>query len=136
MAYLSSKPQRETVKHRVLSSISTTSQFLLIGRDSYRIGGVLVHTRFCSPGKGKYKFNINPNSLRSDYELWICGTTSDWYLIPTHEIRKIYNHPRAYPDGHHPNIRVVSVDVLTNECGYASPGVKLDLSSYFRGKLP
>src|SRR2546425_292217 len=93
------------------------------GRVSYRLRGVSVHARYCAPGTGNYKFNINPNSLRSNYELWICGNAKHWYLIPVHVLRQMYDHLAAYPDNHHPEIRVVSVDALTHRAGYAAPSI-------------
>lgn len=57
-----------------------------------------------------YKFNINPNTLSADYELWICGSAGVWYLVPIDLIGRIYSDPAAYPDHRHPEIRVVSLN--------------------------
>lgn len=134
MAYASSKQTRDQIKREVFESVAPKSAPVLCGRESYRLRGVSVHARYCAPGPGNYKFNINPNSLRSDYELWICGDEKQWYLIPIHVLREMYGHPGAYPDNHHPEIRVVSVDVLAHRVGYAAPSITLDLSPYFQAR--
>ena len=103
-----------------------------LGGVSYRLGNAVVHVRYCSSG---YKFNINPNSLRANYELWICGGAKHYYLLPTDVLREMYQHPGAYPDKHHPEIRVVSVDAFNHRASYAAPSVTLDLNPYFRATL-
>ncbi|MCG8605091.1 hypothetical protein MJD09_08855 [bacterium] len=100
-----------------------------VGQEKYDVEGETIHTRYCSPPT--YKFNLNPNTLRSDYELWICGDESHYYFIPIQYIRQMYNHPEAYPDRHHPEIRVVSVDRNTHMATYAKGGKKMDLREYF-----
>lgn len=103
------------------------------GSSNYYIGNTKVHTRFCSTDDLRpqsFKFNINPNTLTADYELWICGGVTLYYLIPTSIMRRIYDDPDAYPDKHHPEIRVVSIDASTNLVSYKSGGGKLDLSEY------
>jgi len=106
-----------------------------VGREIYEMSGHTVHTRFCAPGSGNFKFNLNPNTLRADYELWICGSAEHWYLLPIDLIRKMYCHPAAYPDKHHAEIRVVTLDAHSHRLGYASPSVTLDLLPYFRAVL-
>jgi len=108
------------------------------GPEKYDVGGKIVHARYCSPsGKSSthYKFNINPNTLRSDYELWVCGNEQRYYLIPIRHIREMYEHPDAYPDKHHPAIRVVSVDVGSHGAMYAAGGARLDLKQFYRATL-
>ena len=135
MAYVSSKQARDQIKMEVLELVAPRSTSAPCGRESYRLRGACVHVRYCAPGKSNYKFNINPNSLRASYDLWICGDGKHWYLIPVHVLRQMYDHPAAYPDNHHPEIRVVSVNALTHRVGYAAPSITLDLSPYFRADL-
>ena len=135
MAYVTSQAHRQQIKDSVFRSIAPGDAPVKSGREMYRICGVLVHARYCAPGSGNYKFNINPNTLRADYELWICGAVDHWYLIPIDLIRKMYDHPTAYPDNHHPDIRVVSVDSAAHWVGYAARSVSLDLASYFCATL-
>jgi hypothetical protein len=135
MAYTTSEGRRRQTKESVLSKIAHGARCSLYGREMYGIGSVQVHTRYCAEGTGKYKFNINPNTLRADYELWICGGEEDWYLVPMRVIRAMYDHPDAYPDRLHPEIRVVSVDIRDHCAIYASPGVKQDLRPYYRAAL-
>ena len=79
----------------------------------------------------KYKFNINPNTLSADYELWICGSATSYYLMPIELMREIYNNPNTYIDSMHPEIRVVSVDVNSNNATFASGGVGCNLKKFF-----
>ena len=69
MAYVSSKAARDQIKLEALGSVDPKSRPIPVGRESYRLGNAVIHVRYCSPGKGNYKFNINPNSLRANYEL-------------------------------------------------------------------
>ena len=134
MAYTTSEGKRRQTRESVLSKIAQRARFSSSGRSMYAVGSVQVHTRYCA-GTGKYKFNINPNTLRADYELWICGSEEDWYLVPIRVIRAMYDHPNAYPDRLHPEIRVVSVDTSDHSAIYASPSIKQDLRPYHRAVL-
>ncbi|MEX0775732.1 MAG: hypothetical protein WD042_08480 [Phycisphaeraceae bacterium] len=135
MAYLTSRTARERIKEAVFEKIAPGQPIQMAGRETYRILGCKVHARYCAQSAGNYKFNLNPNSLRADYELWICGTDDLWYLIPISVIRQMYGHSDAYPDRHHSGIHVVSVDSRTHLAGYARPSVSLDLTPYCKGVL-
>jgi len=135
VAYISSKQQRDDIKMDVFASIAPGSPPMACGREIYRVRITSVHARYCAPGTGNYKFNINPNTLRADYELWICGNPKHWYLIPSDLLRQIYKHPAAYCDSHHSEIRVVSVNAGTHKAGYAAPSITFDLSPYFGALL-
>lgn len=136
MAYVSSASKRQMIKDEVLSAISAGASAVMYGREIYRLGSTTVHARYCSSGSGNYyKFNINPNTLRADFELWICGSRDHYYLIPMSVIEDMYKHPTAYPDNHHPKIRVVTVDQYVHSARYASPSITRDLSPYFRATL-
>jgi len=136
MAYKTSAEKRQQIKEAVLQGIAPGVPWRVCGREMYRVGAVDVHARFCAEGTGHYKFNINPNSLSADYELWICGGADHWYLIPTRVLQEMHDYPNAYPDNMHPEIRVVSVDAGGHSVGYAAPGVKLSLQQYFRAAVP
>jgi hypothetical protein len=128
----------DQVKQTVLSKIASGKRFAPAGQASFRIEGTLVHVRFCSKdekGSARYKFNINPNTLRADWECWICGDDSAYYLIPTKVLRGLYNDPGAYVDNHHPRIRVVSVDTAQNETLYARGGRRISVTQYRGGTL-
>ncbi|MGC9326733.1 MAG: hypothetical protein ACP5I1_03790, partial [Candidatus Hinthialibacter sp.] len=103
------------------------------GKSKFRIGGSVVHVCFCSEnGRGpeKYKFNINPNTLSADYELWVCGSAQIYYLMPVALMREIYDNPTTYVDRMHPEIRVVSVDTGAHFVTFASGGVGTSLKAY------
>ena len=109
------------------------------GKAKYRVGSALVHVRFCSENveaPAKFKFNINPNTLTAEYELWVCGSAAYYYLVPISFIRDIYDDPNTYEDRHHPGIKVVSVDADSHRVTYASGGVCAGLRSFFRATLP
>jgi len=135
MAYVTPKTTIQHIKKAVFHSIAPSATVRETGREMYRIRGSDVHARFCASGFGNYKFNINPNTLRADYELWICGSDAHWYLIPVGVIRQMYGHPAAYPDKHHAKIRVVTVNVNSHRVGYAARSITLDLTPYFRAVL-
>jgi hypothetical protein len=134
MAYLTSQAKRQQIKEAVFHGIAPGETVRSSGREMYRIRGSDVHARYCAPSPG-YKFNLNRNTLRADYELWICGSAAHWYLIPVGVIRQMYGHPAAYPDRHHAKIRVVTVNINSHRVGYAAPSITLDLEPYFCAPL-
>ena len=56
----------DSVKQVVLDRIAAGKSWWKSGRSTYEIKGTKVHVRYCSPPT--YKFNINPNTLRADWE--------------------------------------------------------------------
>ncbi len=103
------------------------------GPSNYWVGHKKVHARFCQTNDRSpqlFKFNINPNTLEADYELWICGEVGLFYLLPISVMKSIYDDPNAYLDYHHPEIRVVSVDVAKDKVTYKTGGGKLDIAQY------
>jgi len=131
-------PQSEETKRIVLDRISAGEDWGPSGRAKYRKGLHVIHVRFCSTdrfGSPHYKFNINPNTLSADYEVWICGDANTYYLIPIQLMRRIYFDPESYVDSRHPEIRVVSVNAGTNTVTYATGGRTMDITPYLRRKL-
>jgi len=130
--------ENNEIKENVLSTISKSSNYVSIGKSKYRINSKIVHIRYCSTSSSnglRYKFNINPNTLDADYELWICGDSNTYYLIPTDIMKMIYEDPDTYPDKLYPNIRVVSVDVSKDKIIYGTGGKSLKISDYFKKSL-
>jgi len=123
----------ETIKRSVLERIAKGEPIVSKGKAKYLIRGKIVHVRFCSfdpRDSSRFKFNINPNTLTAEYELWICGDESTFYLIPIGIIRDIYEDPDAYIDRHHPEIRVVSLNTYTNQVTYGIGGKSLNIGLY------
>lgn len=118
----------DTIKKTVLALIAGQSGIWPSGKATFIIQNKKIHVRYCSPPT--YKFNINPNTLRADYEVWICGREDCYYLIPIEVIRKIYNDPQVYVDNLHPEIRIVSVKERSNEAMFASGGKTVNLTPY------
>lgn len=126
-------------KKAALTKIAKGVAVTPAGNAKFRIGKSVVHVRFCSTNPnapGKFKFNINPNTLSADYELWVCGSAATYYLIPTPFMRAIYDNPSAYVDRMHPEIRVVSVDAHAHTVTYASGGTSSSLRGYLGATLP
>ena len=131
-------PISEETKRIVLNRISAGEDWVPSGRAKYRKGLHVIHVRFCSPDRfasPHYKFNINPNTLSADYEVWICGDANTYYLIPIQLMRRIYYDPQSYVDSRHPEIRVVSVNASTNTVTYATGGRTTDITPYLRRTL-
>jgi hypothetical protein len=129
----------EEIKREVLDKISAGQGWSWAGKARVKIGHITIHVRYCSAdGKQSphYKFNVNPNSLRADYELWICGSPEVWYLVPIDVINRMYSDPAAYPDYRHPDIRVVSLNKSTNSVTYAAGGRSAELSEFLGRTLP
>ena len=136
MAYVTSAEQRRHIKEAVFDQIAPGEAAVRCGVEMYRVRGSQVHARYCAPGSGNYKFNLNPNTLRADFELWICGTLDHWYLIPVQVIQQMYEHPAAYRDPFHPESCALGVDPVSHRARYARPSVTLDLTPYFAATLP
>ncbi len=110
-----------------------------IGNSKFRVEGNTVHVRFCSKDKGRsknFKYNINPNTLTADFELWVCGEAATYYLMPVTIMESIYNDPNAYVDRAHPERRVVSVDTASNKFVYASGGKFRSGGPFLNAQLP
>ena len=128
----------DEIKRYVLTAISHNRDWYPLKRNKFRIDNYVIHLRFCSTdklGTSKYKFNINPNTLNSNYEVWICGNRNTYYFIPIKIIQKMYNDPDAYIDRRHPKIRIVTVNIKNNNAWYARVGKKINLTPYFCGTL-
>jgi hypothetical protein len=130
---------REREKHSAIRHLSSGKSVADVGRAKYRIGGAVIHVRFCSQDRrasAKYKFNINPNTLTADYELWICGSSRVYYLIPIGHIKAIYDDPTGYPDRHHEKtIKVVSVDTGVDRVTFGAGGKNRSLTSFRSASL-
>jgi hypothetical protein len=134
MNYESYQAKQVTLQH-----IAGTMPVVDIGNATVKIGQWLIHLRFCSDNQrapGKYKFNINPNTLRSDYELWICGRPQHYYFMPVSLMKEFYHHPEPYVDSYHPNIHIVSVDYEQHKVTYARGGTSTNLIQYLCTVLP
>ena len=120
-------------REQALERIANGRPIEWIGRALRRIDGVRVHVRFCGtdPNRPKhFKFGINAASLSADEELWVCGDQGDFFLVPVSSVRAIYSDPAGYIDGHHPRIRVLSVDIRRLLSKYARGKNALDLRPY------
>jgi hypothetical protein len=126
-------------KKKVLTKIAKGQVISPLGNAKVIIGKRVIHVRYCSPNANapeKYKFNINPNTLSADYELWVCGNAETYYLMPTFLMQSIYDNLDTYVDRQHPDIRVVSVDSRLHTITYATGGVKSNIKDYFCATLP
>lgn len=126
-------------KWEALRQIADVLPIVPAGTAKVTVGQRLIHIRFCSENHsapGKYKFNINPNTLSADFELWICGCPKHFYLMPVSLMTEFYQHPGAYVDGRHPDIRIVSVDAQQHRATYARGGTSANLIQYFGALLP
>lgn len=125
-------------KNAALAKVANGAIIGSAGNAKARIGKAVVHVRFNSrnlSAPGKFKFNINPNTLSADYELWVCGSAALYYLMPVAFMRRIYDDPNTYVDRMHPEIRVVSVDANSHTVTYAAGGVSTSLRGYLCGTL-
>lgn len=126
-------------KKDALAKVAKGATITPAGRAKFRIGKLVVHIRYCSPNASapeKFRFNVNPNTLSADYELWVCGNATIYYLIPISLMQGIYDNPNSYVDRMHPEIRVVSVDAHSHTVTYATGGVSSSLRGYLCATLP
>ncbi len=126
-----------TIKINALKLVAPNKPIKYIKNCNFDVDGTIIHTRYkAKPSTGnKFPFNINENTLKADYELWVCGNSKDYYVIPKEIIAEMYFDPTSYPDHTHPDIRIVTIDLSTHAVVYRRAGGPLDLSSWFRGKI-
>ncbi len=131
----------EDTKQAVLNQIAAGRQWRKAsgrGRSKWFIGDSLIHMRFCSNANydgTTYAYNINPNTLDSHFEVWICGSPSIYYLIPISVIRTIYDHPNAYVDSWHPEMRVAHINTASHQSAYSRNGHTLDFKPFRNATL-
>jgi|SRR6266404_1087415 len=126
------------IKRAALNRIAGGDSWQTAKRSKFLVGHNVVHVRYCGPSRSNnrlYKFNINPNTLRADYELWICGNADENYLIPRPIIKQMYDDAEAYVDTRHEGIRMISVDNENDTATYARNGKKPDLKPYSKISL-
>ena len=132
----------ERAKEAVLTQISGGRPWRKAyghGKSKWKIEEKIVHMRFCSSPTtdgATFAYNINPNTLSSDYEVWICGRSDDYYLIPIAVIKRIYADAGAYVDSWHPEMRVAHIHTGSHHATFSSDGVGLDFAAHFRWCLP
>lgn len=132
----------DIIKNQVLNRIANGRNWHEIrgaGRAKYSVGKNIVHVRFRSDPKTDgvtYAYNINPNTLTADYEVWICGNADTYYLIPINVIEEIYNDPGAYEDKTHPNLIVADINTVSHKTQHSRLGNSKNLSPYFRSAFP
>lgn len=129
---------RISEKLSALSHAASGTEPVSIGSSKYRLNKNTVHARFCSKDKGrstKFKYNINPNTLTADFELWVCGAATTYYLMPVALMQTIYDDPDSYVDRVHPEIRVVSVDTSSHKVTYARGGKFKLVGQYFNAQF-
>lgn len=125
-------------KSACLSTIAKGGTVCYLGNDKHQIGTKIVHVRFNSQSErtpARYKFNINPNTLSADYELWICGRSSAYYLIPIPIIQAIYDYPETYQDHRYSDIRIVTVDTSAHVVKFAPGGKMKDIRPFLNATL-
>lgn len=133
----------EAIKEQVIQKIANGrvwSEARGQGQSKYRIDEKVIHVRYRSSPKSDgvtYAYNINPNTLSSDYELWICGNASIYYFIPISIIHEIYNDPGGYVDHTHPNLRVSDINTTNHNTLHSRlENSSKNLSPYFCAVMP
>lgn len=132
----------DSIKTQVLDRIANGRSWYEakgLGPAKYHIGDKIVHLRYRAAPKADhvtYAYNINPNTLSADFEIWICGNTNTYYFIPIQIIKEIYNDPGAYVDQRHPKLRVVDINTKNHKASYSRLGNTKVLSSYFQSVMP
>ena len=127
----------EEAKAAVLKRLAGARHIVPLPKHRVKLGDVIVHTRFRSAAKKGgtvWSFNINPNTLTADFELWVCGSKNAYYLIPRERIHEIYNAPNGWTDYAHPEIKVAEVDTRTHACAYRK-GPGIDFGPYYLAHL-
>lgn len=128
---------KETDLHRqnVLSAISSGLTATKIGKVTYEIQGQRYHIKMVTGNKDKYPFNINKTVLASDYEVYICGSSDVYYVIPIDVIRMMHEDPSAMPDNTHPGYTIIDVHPDKNSINYGTHGKSVNIKPYRNATL-
>ncbi len=128
----------DSEKKQLVAELAEGETPAYAGRAKLKVGAGIVHIRFCSTSLSnheQYKFNINKNTLSADFELWICGSKKNWYLLPMDVIREMHQHPDAYEDYQHPGLTVVSVYSDSDEVMFARGGMRKNIREYYQANF-
>lgn len=104
------------LKMTVLNKIADGRQITFLSKAKVRIDGQTYHYRENKFRNSGYQpFGLNPNSLSADFEVWICGSESIYYLIPKSVVSQIY-HSGATPNQTpgQENIVTINIDTRAN----------------------
>jgi len=124
----------EEIKRRVMDFVFGHSNFRKLKQATFGDGDNVVHVRYRSPTKRPF-FSIYPSTLEADYDVWICGDSTKYYLLPQSTIKRIYHDPDTYRDNTHDQARVVSVDLESHTMTYGAGGKSLDATQFFNGTI-
>ena len=123
-------PTIEFYRQQVLLRISNGYQPIQEGRVTYSINGLIFHIKGKAGSGNDYPFNINNAVLGADYEVYICGNSNLFYVIPIDIIRQVHSDPNAMADRHNPGYTIIHIRTDVNELLYAAPAQTIDISSY------
>lgn len=128
---------RERIKHFVLKKVFGSEKFKpTAAKAIFDLNGVRVHVRHTWVSvRSNWWFDINPNTLRADFELWLCGYPSLWYLVPVSAIRYMNEAPTAYPNTEKSGTTEVTVNEDNDTCIFARNEPRLDVSRFRHGRL-
>lgn len=124
--------REKTDPHRkkVLDKIADDDEYRQIGRVSYDIAGKIFHIKVVTGKKKNYPFNINKTVLKADYEVYVCGTSELFFVIPISIVKKMHEDPNAMPDYRNKDYTVVVVKPLENKITYATKGKAINIGIY------
>lgn len=128
----------EEIKRKVLNNVVGQREWVYAGRSNVIVDNKVIHVRFRSKDPKcpeKYIYNINPNTLRADFELWICQTEDIYYLFPIDVIRTIYFDLDTHEDKTHPEIRVASINITNHLLKYGRRQSSIDATNCFKATL-
>jgi hypothetical protein len=125
-------------KETVLTKIANGQPISWQPKSKAKIGEKVFHYRlknFAANGSDKFPFNINPNTLTADFEVWICGSENTFFTVPIEIIKEIYNDPDTYTNSNENqgNIKTLTVDSYHNIVKYGRNGKQISLKN-FRNK--
>lgn len=132
-------PGRQAIVESLVRKVADGSPVVEIGRSKYRVGdGATIHVRLHRPiasSSRNFWFDLNPSSLSVDYDIWICGNASMFYVVPQDVIARLYDDPEHYRNKRHPQIHPVHVYVETHEVRFARLGKREQIAKFFNGTV-
>ena len=120
----------DSYRDAVLEKIDGGRDYTKRGRVTYKIDGKYYHIKVKTGQRVKYPFNINPNVLEADFEVYICGTDFVYYLLPIEVIKNMHSDPSAMPDYRNPGYTIIDVCPGEDKIKYGTGGKSLNIGKY------
>lgn len=130
--------ENQVQKRLALAEIAGGASVMRAGRHKFSVLGRIVHIRFSSGdilNRNRFQFVLYANALNADYELWVCGAATTYYLLPMGVARRIHEESKKYANNRKSEFWTVSIYINRHIVTYGAGQKRMSLRRYFRTRL-